>query len=1312
MSETPAAEDAAETTRSKWRAELSVAGGRSPLLHFVDASGTHIELSTTHPGGLPQFIMGRSTLLSSLIRDELALRRARIAAERITDKGIEMRTVRGIEAIHLAVGLATWRHDDVEYEAPVLLRPMAIRRYGRDFELKLRGNTVLNPELARVMQQQFGITLDATAFEELAVTTGDFKPQPVIDRLRSVTTHIESFAVHPRLVVSSFADVGAAMVRDLEELDHPVLDALAGDEYARRTVSGLFSPVDAVGQDERPPATDTLLLDADTEQENVIAQIEAGQSVVVTSLPGTGGTQTVVNALGALVAQHRRVLVVSARRATLDGIRHRLERVGVPGMAAQSLTLRRELIQAITRNEKAQAPRTADIDDALVRLRRVLLDYRTSLQRTHPRYLVSVIDAMEALTRLGALPEPPLTTARLDADALAALAERRDEAAAKLAAAAALGEFQYGPGDSPWYGADFDATADAQAAHALAKKLNSVELPRFLERAYELIGQTRMRPFESIDELGVYLRLLLDIRDTLDRFLPAVFDRPLGELIAATSNRRDAQGMSAVNRRRLRKLAREYVRPGVHVGDLNESLRKIQQQRTLWQRYVSAGVAPDVPLGINDVQVAYQKIAADLTALDRPLGRARDEALTAVPINELVRVMAGLAADSTVMDNLQERTTLITQLRELGLDPLINDLSVRHVPERRVASELELAWWQSVLERMLAEDKALLGANTSVIDRLESDFRLVDDAHAAASGAVLAASLADAWKVGLVDWPGEASALKQLLRGDRVTAETVHRVAPHLFRTLSPVWMSSPYEVAQLPEDIVFDTVILVDAGATTLAENAGAIRRAKQVVAVGDPVTQSPTPFRTAIGTSAEPPLRAEHAQALHDRSAINQLASLLPSLTLTHSYRAGGEDLAELVNRRFYGGEIESLPWAGSFLGHGSLTIDYVPNGHGMPDPETGGVESVDAEVERVVNLVLEHARERPRESLMVVTASNKHATRVQQAVLAAFSTHTELAGFLLRERAEPFGVYTLEQSVAESRDRVIFSLGYGVTPHGRVLSNFGALAEPGGDRLLAVGMTRARRSMRIVSCIRPDDFEEGRIQHGVAALAQILAQSEPHEPAPANTDDAAPMMVDLAERLYTRGLQVEVGYRGKIALVVADDETAVAIESDGEVASDTLRESLRLRPGVLRRLGWHYLRVHSFDLFSDPDAVADRVVEILNPAPVEPLAPVTEPIAVIASPAVDTEGVRDPAAAELVTTTDVAEAIQTVRDTGVDVADPSARAVVDDGPGSAGSPATPFDDDRPAGTPPHSGEEGATDRSVDTGTAPDQDRHHDGR
>lgn len=1214
----------AEPSWASWRAELAAVGGRSPLLHFVDTPRTRIELSATHPGGLAQFITGKTTLLSNLIRDEVALRAAKIAAGAIAAKGLELSTGRGIDSVHLGIGVVEWRHEELDYRAPLLLRPLAIRRAGRDFELKLRGDAFLNPELHRTLRAQFQLDLDARAFVALTDEDGAFKPNSVIDRLRGLTSHLDWFNVQPRLVVSSFVEVASALLADAEHLEHPVLDAIGGNPTAKWTVEEGYSPVAAESSDSRPPQTDNLLLDADAEQENVIAQIAAGNSLVVKTLPGTGGTQTIVNAIGSLVGQNKRVLVVSARRMTLQGINQRLGDVGLNGLAVAPSTLRRDVVRSISRIEKSRKPQVAEVDDALVRLRKVLLDYRGALTKPDAVLGISVLDCVTELSRLALLPVSPSTTARLARSTVEALAADRHRASETMVTAAALGEFRYGPGDSPWYGAQFADGTAAAFAHATAIRLHEESLPRLLARAQDLIRNTYMRPFENVVELGIYLRLLVDLRDTLDKFLPVVFDRSLSELIVATSPRSQGSDMSGANRRRLKKLAKEYIRPGVHVFDLHESLVRIQQQRILWQRFVQEGVPPEVPVGIGDVQSSFEEVVNDLDLLNGPLGyTSRETQLNYLPLGTLIEKIGALAAESDVLNNLQERSALMTTLRDLQLDPLIADLASRHVPEDQVEAELELAWWQSALESLLEADRALLGANTGVLDRLEADFRLVDEAHAAGSAQLLGWQLAENWKIGLVDWPDEAELLKKLLRRSAITAFDLQTTAPHLSRTVAPVWLASPYEVNEIVDTMVFDTVILVDAGATTLAENVGAIRRARQVVAFGDPVTQSPAAFETAIddpddeefdhAVFAALAASVDDPDDLHDRSALSQLGALLTTLSLTRSYRAGGEDLAELVNRRFYGGRIESLPWAGSFLGHGSISLDYIANGTGMPDGDSGAVESVDAEVEHVVKLVVEHAASRPKESLMVITASERHAVRVQQAVLESLAGNAELTEFVVGDRAEPFTVSTIERAVAQSRDRVIFSIGFGRTPHGRVLSNFGALGEPGGDRLLAVAMTRARRSMVIVSCFEPEDIEDGRMQYGAVALAEILGEIGARATEVPLPDDSDPMLVDLARRLEGRGLRVALGHRGKLGLVASHGGMCVTIETDAVLMRSSLRESLRLRPELLRRLGWHYLRVHSFELFSDPDAVAGKVVRLLG---AETATPNTEPIQVIRS------------------------------------------------------------------------------------------------
>ncbi|MCY7413230.1 MAG: AAA family ATPase, partial [Salinibacterium sp.] len=916
--------------------------------------------------------------------------------------------------------------------------------------------------------------------------------------------------------------------------------------------------------------------------------------------------------------------------------------IGLPGLGVSPRSLRRDIIRSISRSEKARKPHVADVDDALVRLRKVLLDYRGALSRVDPELAVSVLDCVSELSRLALLPNAPTTTAKLPRETVERLASERASTAEVMVAAARFGEFKYGPGDSPWYGAQFTNSDAAIRAHETAKRLNTEGLPQLLEGAMALIAGTHMRPFAGVNELGSYLRLLVDLRDTLDKFVPSVFDRAISELIAATAPRKDFPNMSGGNRRRLKKLAAEYVRPGVRVGDLHGALIRIQQQRVLWHRFVAEGATPEVPVGIAGVERIFQQVAQDLATLDEPLGLTdRASQLASLTIPELLARIEGLAAESEVLHNLQERTALVGTLRDLHLDPLIEDLARRHVPEEAVIAELELCWWKSALAALLDADRALLGANTAVLDRLEADFRLVDEAHAAGSAQLLNWQISENWKLGLVDWPDEANALKRLLTRARMTAHDLQTTAPHLSRTVAPVWLASPYEIADIAESMPFDTVILVDAGATTVAENVGAIRRGRQVVVFGDPVTQTPAAFEVSVSDSTDShgsigatgatratrasgsPAETDSADAAdaadatppvdrHDDSALARLSALLPTLTLTRSYRPGGEDLAELVNRRFYGGRIQSLPWAGSFLGHGSLALEFVRDGFGMPDPDSGAVESPDAEVERVVELVIDHARRRPHESLMVITASQKHSVRVMQAVLQAVSSQPELADAIIGDRPEPFAVTTIDEAVAQSRDRVIFSVGYGRTPHGRVLSDFGALGEPGGERVLAVAMTRARRSMAMVSSFGSSDLEDGRMKHGAVALAQILNEIDARQALEPVPDDSEPMLVDLAQRLSARGLRVALGHRGKLGLVASHGGICVAIETDTELHRSSLRESLRMRPELLRRLGWHYLRVHAFELFSDPDAVAGRIMTMVG----ADAAPVTEPIAVVAA------------------------------------------------------------------------------------------------
>ena len=1188
-----------------WADALRRVGGRSPLTDFIDTTATRIELSTTHPGGLAQFITGRPTALSSLIRDDLALRAARAAAAAISSKGIELAAARSIDAVHLGIGMVRFPHATVDGRTrdvygPVLLRPLMVRRRGRDFELELLGRPFVNPRIASILRGHHGVQLDERRLIQLGSGEGTFTPNAVLDAVRQAAAHVPGFSVEARLVASTFADVGEPMVADLQQRPHDVLDAVRGDEQAAWRVREGRAGIDETPQDQRDPEVDRLVLDADGEQDAVIAEAAAGNSIVVEALPGTGLTQTIVNVVAALVGDDRRVLVVSPRRATLRDIADRFAATKLEALAVSEATLRRDLIAAIRRIEQSPRPETAEIDEAMLRLRKVLLDYRVALQRVDPELQVSVLDALKELSRLAMLPTPPSTRARLSERATRELATDRPRVAATMRKAADLGQFRYGPSDTPWYGAVFANAGAASAAYADAQALagqgvQGGDLAALLAQAKQVIGDTKLRPAATLGELGIQVALLSDVMATLDVMTPSIYDRPLGELITATGPRREAvQALGGMQRRRLKKLAEEYVRPGAHVPDLHDVLVAAQQQRRLWAKFAPDGSIPSVPAGLAALDTRLTDIVARLERLDAAL--APDVPSIDLSFDALEERIAALAAPSDALQNIQERAELMASVERLGLDALLADFADRHVADDQIEHELDLAWWQSALQAMLGKERALLRGNTDVLRRLEQDFALVDEAHVDASSARLAHQLAKQWRLAIDDHADEADALKALIKAGPVDPDELQHVAPHLTRSLAPVWLASPYDLHRVPKRIPFDAVVIADAGAITIAEAAGAISRARQVIALGDSVTQTPSPFDVGISTlGVRPTEQLASPDELHAESALSRLGQVLPTRRLTRSYRTGGADLVSAVNDRFYEGRIEALPWAGAYLGHASLTSSIVHDAHGLPEQGAATVESPDAEVERVVQLVAQHARTRPQESLMVVTANEKHEVRLQQAVMASLGAGGPLSDFVVADREEPFVIVDITHASALSRDRVIFSVGYGRTKHGRNV-DFGTLGQPGGERMLAVAMTRARKAMQIVTAFDAAELDPERLEHGAALLREILLDIAAGEQ-PKAFHGGDPLMIDLATRLRRRGLRADVSYDGQLPLVVANGGICAAIEADHDDGDRTLREALRLRPEVLRRFGWHTMRVHAFELFTDPEGVADRIAELVG-------------------------------------------------------------------------------------------------------------------
>ncbi|THJ65538.1 DUF4011 domain-containing protein [Arthrobacter echini] len=1218
-----------------WLERLGPQSSGDTLLHFRPSSGTTIELTHAHPSGLAQLLAGRRTRLSTLLRDPAQYAEARTAARALRAKIFELGTERGIDAGYLAAGTASWRAVDAAgrtdtLSAPVLLSPVSLTVHASqdDYELQLTERARLNPALVRHLRSRQGLAVDPERIVRLAYGTARLDPQPVLEHVRALGADVRDLSVEHNLVMSTFADLTGITDDPALRDDHPVLSALmAADGNDAQRPSDLAAAADGLSfpaADERDPQDEILVLDADRAQQDVLDLVAAGVSVAVAAPPGTGQTQTALNIAASSAPGGSMLLLAAERRSTLDELVRDLAWFDLDSLVLQgtgltgAAQLREAVIRAIVRNEKAEEPDLEEVHSTLTGRRHQLIDHVNSLHDVRSRWSSSPYRAMQSLAGLTALDPAPSTAVRLKRSVLDAIADR-GELTERLERAAELGSFSRASTESPWYGAPLLNRRETEHAHALADQLSG-EIADLRSRMRAVAEHAQIRLGETFSQWGDQLDLVVAVEGSLEKFTPDLFDRPVSDLISATapsSWRREREiEMSSMTRSRLRRVAREYIRPGVHISDLHASLLDVQEQRTLWSRHALSERQPAVPGGLAELHARYGEVAErleELTAILRPTDRHPE--LADLGLDELEELLGELAGDRPALETLPERTLLLDEMREQGLGELIADLASREVPAERVAAELELAWWQSVLEAMISGDDYLAMSDGDSLRTLEAEYREADKAHIDSGPARIRWALAERWRAAVQDHPDDAGRLRQELKDRTLTLEVLTSLHRDLVSALLPVWIVSPFSVrGAVPEGFSFDTAVLLDGESMSVQSAIPCVARSGQVVIFGDDRLAGPTRFSVeaqgADRTAVFEPLP----------SAFDALRNVLPVRGLTEVYRGVDRSLSTLLSESFYDGKLSRLPQASEVTGDPrGLTLEYLPDGTGVPTSEHDGVESVAAEVRRVVELVFDHVRQRPTSSLAVVTASTLHAARVGQAIRERLGESPWAAGFFAPGR-EAFRVVPVERAGGLIRDDIIFSLGYGRVPHGRTVHSFGSLSGPNGRRNFVMAMTRARHRLHVVTCFQPSDLDPERLTAGALDLYALLVQEfgDSKEPVTAPAGDEDPLITDLADRLRLRGAEVRDHYAGVLDIVavrpadlradgsaaaVQDERpAAVAIESDGtgRYAAMSVRERSRLRPKVLERMGWRYFPLWTIEVFADPDGCAEHASALVGLPP----------------------------------------------------------------------------------------------------------------
>ncbi len=1261
---------------AEWRRQLTAVGGPNTLLWSVEPSDAALDLTTAHPGGVSMLLAGRPTRLSDLVRERAAFAEARARAAEIRTRSVELHAQRGLHTQFLVAGLATWDHPGAARAplAPVLLRACTLRPtdvQASDYDVVLADEVEVNPVLTQYLRSAAHLDIDTVSLAEMSLIgqglTRGFDPYPVYAALGRLCAGLPGFTVTPRVLVGTYPHGKLAMVSDLADLarpehtdrlaGHAVLSALAeareaeqaGESDADRPLPTADVVEAAPDVDPDPdPTGERLVLDADAAQGSVVEAVLRGRDVVVHAPPGTGTTQTVANLVAALAGQGSTVLLLSEHRSEIEDVRDRLAGVGLDELlfdAADTLVDHRETLRraAALLDPSSDGGSEADdqgrgrgagraaVDDRLRSERDTLRDHVAALHEVRVPWGVTMHEAQCAIAELGARTPPPASRVRIRGAALARLSRQRlDEMSAELTGAADRGAWAAGEAGDPWYGARISTPQDASRAQEIVDRLAGGGFATQSALLDEILAESSLPPARTVDDWRTALATMSGVRDTLEVFRPEIFDIPLDEHVAATGSReyRTQHGieLSAWNRSRVRRLATRLLRPGRPPQDLHAELIRARTERTAWHALVGAGGRPEISPRLDEAQEAYDRLDADLTWLGERLApTAAGGDLHAAPVTGLRERLAALAARPERLAVLPQVVPVLDELRAAGMGEVVDDFADRGVRAQEVTPELAHLWWVSIAQHVADSDRRYGHHDGTGLRQAAHDFAHADRDHLRVTAQRVSREVASRREDAARSGRYHVTTLRgEIDKRSRPSAlRPVVEASHDLLLGLAPCWAMSPLLVAEsLPPGAWFDVVVVVGAGSSTTAAVVSGLSRGRQVVVVGDPHVGGPRPFAVGTGTSV-----ADDEPV--DGSLLDDLAGLLPVHRLGWAHAYADERLVALASRSAYAGALTTIPHP---VLAAPLSLELVDGRAAVEPGHESTIDSTDAEVHRVVDLVLQHARTSPQETLAVVTLTERHAERIRAAFAEAVSgleapADEEALRFLDIENRRPVQVVAMGSAVGLARDAVILAVGYGRTTYGRVLYRFPALSAPGADRSLATALTAARRRLTVVSSIAPDDLDPERLRDGGLVLRDLLLLAAPQAPeaAPPEGTVAAgtpdPLLTDLGMRLRREGLVVAERYGigpRTVDLAVTDRHSPgrwlVAVEGDGPAyaAWPGTRERDRLWPQELERRGWTHLRVWSTDLYRDPAREVARVIAAVREAahPVPETGPETEP------------------------------------------------------------------------------------------------------
>jgi len=441
---------------------------------------------------------------------------------------------------------------------------------------------------------------------------------------------------------------------------------------------------------------------------------------------------------------------------------------------------------------------------------------------------------------------------------------------------------------------------------------------------------------------------------------------------------------------------------------------------------------------------------------------------------------------------------------------------------------------------------------------------------------------------------------------------------------LFPCWLLSPENVSSLLPltKNLFDIVIFDEASQVFIESTIPTIYRGKSIVVAGDDkqLRPSATFMKRYLGTDPETIEDYSVQAALEVDSLLDLAVARYESANLTYHYRSKYQELIDFSNAAFYSSTLQIAP-------NISANRDKPPIERYKVNGKWVDRKNV-AEARKIVELLKNiFETRRNNESIGIITFNSDQQTCIADMIDKECSKNPEFRSSILLERhrmenGEDSSIFikNLENVQGDERDIIIFSIGYAENESGKVYASFGSLSQEGGENRLNVAITRAKTKIIVVTSIEPEELKVDNAKNLGPKLLQkylmyvravslgrtdeVRAILQELNPAETKQESLLPTVTSVEEQIKDRliklGYQVDLNLgnsSNRISLAIYDPKTdrylvGVELDRDEFRESDSSLERDVYKPKFLESRGWTIVRVWCRDFWLYPGKVIKTI------------------------------------------------------------------------------------------------------------------------